>query len=555
MRPTPVIYLPVLLLAALTTSCSDDAPASPQTSGTSSGGTSTGTTSSSSTSSSTTSTSSSTTSPPCTPGEQASCYDGPAGTANVGLCAAGTHTCGNDGSFGACVGEVLPATEDCGTPLDEDCDGQTPPCPPPVGALWSRAFGTTGDDRCYSTAIDAAGAVYLTCNFQGTIDLGSGPVTSASPDFFLVKLDAAGKVAWAKVLGGPGTDMVGGVAVVPSGGVVLAGAYVGTTDFGGGPLAAVGEDVFVVRLDADGNHVWSKQFGGPNAQMAYTIATSATGAIAIAGEFVGSLDFGSGPIASASGSDAYVALLDPNGSLLFVRSFPGPGPQIVTGVAVGVGGDVFVTGAFGMSIDLGSGPAPSAGGKDVFVAKLDPQGKTVFGRTFGGKGDQMGHGIAADPDGGAVFVGDFANSIDFGGGPLTSAGLADAFVAKVDAAGAHVYSHGYGSAGVDLGSAVAIDAAGSARVGGFYAGAVNFGGGTFHSFKGGADAFVVQLDPAGAHLRSSSYGTTGGQGIYGIRTSAAGVAVAGYFTGALDFGQGALPNKGGYDFFVARLPP
>jgi len=59
----------------------------------------------------------------CTPGEQRSCYDGPAGTAGVGTCTAGTQTCTNDGLWGACEGQVLPGSEICGNSLDDNCNG------------------------------------------------------------------------------------------------------------------------------------------------------------------------------------------------------------------------------------------------------------------------------------------------------------------------------------------------------------------------------------------------------------------------------------------------
>ncbi len=66
----------------------------------------------------------------CTPGSQVACYNGPGGTQNVGVCVGGTATCNGGGTgYGACVGEVLPGTENCATAADENCDGLTPACP------------------------------------------------------------------------------------------------------------------------------------------------------------------------------------------------------------------------------------------------------------------------------------------------------------------------------------------------------------------------------------------------------------------------------------------
>ncbi len=60
----------------------------------------------------------------CTPGTSQDCYTGPAGTQDVGPCAAGTQTCRDDGTWGSCEGEELPATEACDGE-DNDCDGVT----------------------------------------------------------------------------------------------------------------------------------------------------------------------------------------------------------------------------------------------------------------------------------------------------------------------------------------------------------------------------------------------------------------------------------------------
>lgn len=108
----------------------------------------------------------------CIPGQQKGCYEGPDGTAGVGLCVGGQATCNPDGlSFGACEGQVLPAEETCATPGDDDCDGQTneggPGCacvPGSVASCYSGPPATLGVGPCH-------GGEQM-CNEQGT---GYGP--------------------------------------------------------------------------------------------------------------------------------------------------------------------------------------------------------------------------------------------------------------------------------------------------------------------------------------------------------------------------------------------
>ena len=102
----------------------------------------------------------------CSPGATMGCYSGPAGTAGVGLCAAGTRTCNAQGTaYGACAGEVLPQqAEICGTPGDDNCDGQVNEgcgCTPGTSvSCYSGPAGTSGVGIC------APGM--KTCNAQGS---------------------------------------------------------------------------------------------------------------------------------------------------------------------------------------------------------------------------------------------------------------------------------------------------------------------------------------------------------------------------------------------------
>lgn len=108
----------------------------------------------------------------CTPNEVEDCaYTGPANTENVGPCVSGTRTCLGDGSaFGACMGEVLPATENCATATDENCDGQTPPCAMNEPIIDLRAdnnrngvieFAVASEDANESVWSAANGAIFL----------------------------------------------------------------------------------------------------------------------------------------------------------------------------------------------------------------------------------------------------------------------------------------------------------------------------------------------------------------------------------------------------------
>lgn len=94
-------------------------------------------------------------------------------------------------------------------------------------------------------------------------------------------------------------------------------------------------------------------------------------------------------------------------------------------------GNVLVAGFFKGAADFGGGPLASAGGADVFLAKLAPTGEHVWSKRFGDGSDQVVAAIASDVTGAVLVGGYFAGGIDFGGGLLLAeSAMSDAFVAK-----------------------------------------------------------------------------------------------------------------------------
>src|SRR5438046_3726892 len=79
---------------------------------------------------------------------------------------------------------------------------------------------------------------------------------------------------------------------------------------------------------------------------------------------------------------------------------------------------------------------------DIYVAKLNSSGGHVWSKSFGTINSDQGRAVAVDPSGNVVITGYFLGTIDFGGGPVTSSGGLNTFVAKYSSGGAHLWSQG-----------------------------------------------------------------------------------------------------------------
>jgi hypothetical protein len=431
---------------------------------------------------------------------------------------------------------------------------------------WSSRHGDdqTQVGSCVTT--DGSGNVIVVGWFESTVDFGGVPLVNAGGenlfvhnDIFVAKFDAAGNHLWSMSFGDTTDQRANVVATDASDNVIVAGTFSGTVDFGGGVLSSPGisdYDVFVVKFGASGNHVWSKRFGGPSgSQNGNALAVDGSGNIVVAGNFAGTVDFGGGPLVGAGLYDIYVAELDAAGNHIWSKRFGDGNNQICDGAAVDGLGNVIVTGYFGSTVDFGGGALVSAGLDDAYVAKFDGSGNHIWSMSFGDADTQWAFGVATDGSNAVLVAGLFYGTTDFGGGALVSAGSGDAFVAKYDAAGNHVWSQRFGDADYQTVRAITTDGANNVLLTGSLHGTADFGGGALTS-AGGADVFVAELDAAGNYLVSQRFGDADDQTSYRVAADPwNSVLVTGSFAGSEDFGDGPLVSAGENDVFVARMFP
>ncbi len=318
--------------------------------------------------------------------------------------------------------------------------------------VWAKSIGGPTGEQPNSITVDALGNVYTTGIFQGTADFDPGAgvynVTSAgSSDIFISKLDATGGFVWAKRMGAAGTDFGESIAVDASGNVYTTGFFQGTVDFDPGPGAQVltsqdERDIFISKLDASGNFVWAKRIGGASYDIGYSIAVDASGNVYTAGFFQGTVDFDPGVnfhnLISAGMTDVFIYKLDAAGNFVWAKQLGGSGSEWTHSLVIDASANVYLAGYFEGTVDFDGGTGTynltSAGGFDIFVAKLNYWGNFVWVGRMGGAGNDYGQSIAIDGAGNVYTTGYFNQTADFDPGAntenLASAGDVDIFIAK-----------------------------------------------------------------------------------------------------------------------------
>ena len=453
---------------------------------------------------------------------------------------------------------------------------------------WVKQMGGTTLDHGNAVTVDVAGNVYTTGEFTGTADFDPGTgtfnLTSAGlSDVFVSKLDANGNFLWAKQFGGAATEIGSAIAVDAAGNVYTTGQFSGTTDFnpdaGTYNLTSLGSfDVFISKLDANGNFLWAKQMGGTDSEKPNSIDIDASGNIYTTGEFAGTVDFDPGAgisnIAAIGSYDVFISKLDANGNFIWAKQFGGTGFDRGRSIRTDVAGNVYTTGQFSGTADFnpdaGTYNLTSLGSFDVFVSKLDANGNFVWAKQFLGIGTiDSGYGIAIDDVSGNVYTtGYFQGTVDFDTGTgtyeLTSVGETDIFISKLDANGNFVWAKRFGEAGVDGSYSIAIDVAGNVYTTGFFYETVDFdpGVGVYNLTSNGlSDIFISKLDAEGNFVWVKQCGSDASAD-YGLSITvdeANNVYTTGYFAATVDFNPGTaihnLTSAGHYDVFVLKLSP
>jgi len=301
-------------------------------------------------------------------------------------------------------------------------------------ALWTRRAGSTGDDVAFAVAIDGSGNAVVTGAFMGTVDFGAGAVVAVSPsqfDTFVAKYTmATGACQWAKQFLNGSNDMGYGVAVDASGNIVLVGTFAYKIDFGGGILTSAGaDDLFVAKLTSTGGYLWAFRRGGTDTDAPQGVALDASGNVFVTGYFRGTTDFGTGALVSQSWDGFVAKYAGSTGAALWTKRFGGSSADYGYAVAADPSGNAVVTGLFNGTVDFGTGALTSAGSADLMIVRYAAtSGGATTAQRYGATLAEAGQAIKVSATGNVVVAGTYRDTVNFGTGPLTAAGLADGIV-------------------------------------------------------------------------------------------------------------------------------
>ncbi len=360
---------------------------------------------------------------------------------------------------------------------------------------------------------------------------------------------------WALSAGGSGWDEANSVAVDSAGNIYLAGSFQYTAHFGSLSVTATGaEDIFVAKADSSGNWLWVKKAGGYGSDSANSLIIDGAGNIYITGYFTGGAGFGRHYLVSSGEKDIFIAKLAPNGEWLWSRSAGGPANDSAYSLALDSGGNVYLTGKFYETANFGNIELSSHGSADLFLAKLSSQGDWLWAVRAGGEDYAEGVSIALDGNDDLLLTGVFSGTAHFGGLSLTAGGWQDIFIAKYSAGGSWLWAERAGGELEDTPHSLTTCSDNHVYLTGEFRDSADFGDNELNSGSPYLpNIFVAKLNSGGAWLWAEQGWSSASAVARSLAPDNSGnLLLTGYYWNDLQFGDINLNGSGG---FTASLDP
>lgn len=438
------------------------------------------------------------------------------GACKLSSCSPGFADCSDTPGCETMLGtsiNCLSCGDACGSCSGRGCEG--------VG--WTAQWGSPQMDLTAAVAVAQDGEILVAGTTGGSL-LGAN---KGLTDAFLIRLRRDGSMRWLWQWGTTADERVVAAAIDRDGNVLVA----GYTDGHLQGMSAGSRDAFVSKLNSEGRPLWTQQWGTSQYDDLSALAIDKSGNIFVGGYTEGGLD--GTPLGEG---DAFVTKLNPGGTIAWTKQWGTPQFDLVAALAVDADGNIYAGGTTDGSI-----ADSNRGSEDVFVSKLQPDGKLSWSLQSGTISRDVARGLAVTRANDLVLTGN--TSGNFAG---TNAGGEDAFVLIVRQEGTFGFGHQWGTSGVDDAQEVLLDEGGNI----FVVGATD---GTFsgNQSQGGTDAFVTKLNSQGKEQWIQQWGTASTDHATALGLDKDNnLLVAGFTSGKL----GAV-DFGSIDAFLSKVGP
>jgi hypothetical protein len=372
----------------------------------------------------------------------------------------------------------------------------------------------------------------------------------------------------AKSIGGPNNDYISGISSDGNGNIYVVGEFHNEIRLDTISLSNPGRwSIYIAKYNHNGSIVWAKAAVQATDSISDLfskgIVVDKSGSVVIAGNLLGSANFGDSIHKSIGASDIYLAKYSANGLLQWVRTAGGSGTNnfnqnIANALSIDSMGNYYISGRYVSMAKFDTITITSVQLNEFFIAKYNADGNVVWAKSGGGDGIHTGLGLCSAADGTTYACGQFFGHLTIDGFTLDSGDPEQKmFIAKFTPDGKTEWAKKVGTGGY-YGSArdIAIDNSGNTYLTGYYRAGISIGGNDFsynNNYK--YATLVATYDPSGEVKWAMSTGGSdqaGSGNKIGV-DSASDIILVGSYSGNTTLGDVTLPHPPGNNTFLAKL--
>ncbi|MEM8891813.1 MAG: SBBP repeat-containing protein, partial [Bacteroidota bacterium] len=457
---------------------------------------------------------------------------------------------------------------------------------------WTYTLGGRFTNEAKSIKTDAFGNVYVYGSVQDTVDLDPGPgsqvvnIPLGQPQIFIQKLSPAGQLLWAHawIRDFLGDTIPGELLHIDDwGNVYLAGLFSGTIDIDPGPntvnltsASASKNDIFLVKLDPNGNFKWATQTGGSQDDRVASLTSDQQGNLYMTGNMYGSVDFDPGAgtftLVGDPMGDAFIQKLDSSGNFVWAKEIGNTNFDGINASVVDRLGNLILSGSFVGSLDIDPGvplvPLNSTNNtRDIYILKLDAAGDFLWANSLESSVFYEKVALEVDAANEILLSARLRGTVDLDPGPntmnVTTARNGGMFLQKLDQGGNLIWANTIGDLNslTDFLSAerIDVDKEGNIYVVGGFAGNIDFNPGLGVDILSAqfGQTFIVSYNPDGTYLWGRNLDVSNSD-VKGFNIDVAkNIALGGRFSRDFDVDPGAgsftlSTSSGSRDMFMLR---
>ncbi len=430
---------------------------------------------------------------------------------------------------------------------------------------WGGRFGGIGEDVVKRMHVDANGNSYTTGYFTDTADFDItneeyNLTANGFYDVFVQKTDTDGNLVWAVSVGGTMFDYGTGITADAQGNVYVTGYFDETVDFDPGAGESLltsqgGGDIFILKLNSDGEFVWAKSIGSQDYEESTAIGVDPTGNVYVLGYLYATVDFDPGLdeflLSSAGLSDTFLLKLNAAGEFVNAYTYGGDSIDLALDLAIKSENEIFLSGYFDGTADLDPRPnethfETATGDFAGYVMQINDSGEIIsLALTEGGSVNI--YAIEYDADNNMVITGNFSGTVNFdptsGNSDYTfsSPNAYNGFILKVQPDGSIAWAAHLASNDPVFGYDIAVSPNGNVIATGFFGGEADFDPDPNTNFmltkqsNSPTDAYLWSLDTDGNFLSAYQFGGVGFIDTHQLGVdSANNIYLAAQFEGSVD---------------------